>query len=177
MGRGIDFNEALVQLARGKAGEFRAQGEVCRRHIGEAVGECLEVETGTARDDWDFAARKHFGNLFARQGREPSSVKGLGGCEKSDQMMRDGRQRLRGGLAGQDLHPAIDLIGVRSNNFAVEPPGEVDGEGGLADPSRASDDDGKLAIQVGADRHAFPRRLWLRLRQACGPCNLCREAL
>jgi hypothetical protein len=56
--------------------------------------------------------------------------------------MRRPQKNFSGWLAGKNLQPAINLIGVCANNFAVEPICQLDGESGLADPGWAGDNDG-----------------------------------
>ena len=68
------------------------------------------------------------------------------------------RPRFVVGLCGKDLHAAIDLVGVGTENFAVEPVCQLDGESGFADPGWAGDDDGGLIPQIGGARHVCPLR-------------------
>ena len=66
-----------------------------------------------------------------------SSVKGFLRGEKSDQMVRNGTKYSLPRLRGEDFHAAVDLIGIRTNNVAAEPGGQLDGESSFAD-SRCS---------------------------------------
>lgn len=91
--------------------------------------------------------------------------------------MRNPRLIVDAGLAGEDLKSAIDLIGIRTNNFAVEPVCQLDGENAFADPGGAGDNDWRIIVQAdGRDRCAFRPMPWLRSPRACGPYTPCREA-
>lgn len=57
-------------------------------------------------------------------------------------MMRHTHARLRVGLARQDCQAFIDLIGIRTNNFAAELVSQLGGEKSFADRSGAGNDYG-----------------------------------
>lgn len=57
-------------------------------------------------------------------------------------MMRRALARLRIGLARQHRQAVVDLIGIRTNNFAAELVSQLGGEKSFADRSRAGNDYG-----------------------------------
>src|SRR3954471_19460977 len=58
--------------------------------------------------------------------------------------MRDAAALGLAGLRRPDVHAPVELHGVGVDDLSSEPPGELDGEGGLARSGRADDgDDGR----------------------------------
>lgn len=57
-------------------------------------------------------------------------------------MMRRARARLRIGLARQHRQAVVDLIGIRTNNFAAELVSQLGGDKSFADRSGAGNDYG-----------------------------------
>jgi hypothetical protein len=43
------------------------------------------------------------------------------------------------GFGGTDIHAAIDLHGIGTDDFTVKPAGQANGEAGLARPGRTAD--------------------------------------
>jgi hypothetical protein len=59
-------------------------------------------------------------------------------------------------LGREDFHAAVNLEGIRTNNFAVEPGCQLDGESSFADPGGSSNNDRCSTNQIGDARRASP---------------------
>lgn len=167
--------EARLQFGEGERGEFRAEDGVRGGNLREAMGEGFEVEAGSSGEDGNASAGGDSGHRFLRESGEAGGVEWFGRREEADQMVRDFRLKLRGGLGGEDGEAGVDLIRVAPNNFAADLEGQLGGEKGFADPGGAGDDDGEVIAQaartIPADpaartgagvRCAFPRPPWRR---------------
>ena len=121
--------------------ERRAHRRVPAGAWEKAVQEGLEIEAGAAGHDGEPAPGRDApggGQGVADEVR--GRVLDLG-VDDVDEMMGDAAPRLRIGLVGADVEAAVDLDGVAADHFAVEAPGQVDGDAALADRGRPEDDD------------------------------------
>lgn len=118
----------------------------------------LDVKSGATSDNRQFSARENLANLLASEAREVRSVKGFLRREKPDQMVRNRTKQPLLRLRSKDLYAPIDLEGIRTNDFAVEPGCQLDGERSFADPGGSGNNDRCPTAQNGDARRASRRR-------------------
>ena len=109
----------------------------------EPVQGGAHVEPGPARHHGQRPAAQHGIDVGPRVPLVRGDAGLLGHVEHVELVVLDAVPLLRGDLGGADVHPAVELGGVGAHDLAPQPPGERDGEVGLAGGGRADhpDDD------------------------------------
>ena len=110
-----------------------------------ALEEGVEVEGGSAGDDGEASAQRDVVEGLAGEPDELEEMEFLVGADDVDEVVGYlvGRFAVVGEvLAGADVEAGVDLPAVGGDDFAVEGPGEGDGEARLARGGWAGDDEG-----------------------------------
>ncbi|MNZ73634.1 hypothetical protein D3C78_920520 [compost metagenome] len=140
----VHFGELAVQLGqtqRLRPGlEFGTHRSVSRRHVRQAIDQCLVVEHGATDQQRDFAARGDFGHGLKGIGAKLRSRVALGRVANIDKTMWMGSQYLLGGLGAADVHAAVDEGRVDADQLAGQDLGQLDGKVGLAGRRRAHEE-------------------------------------
>ena len=114
---------------------------VCRRCGAEATEIRFEVKSGSAAKDWHVITSPDGLLCLFRQFTVAGCIKRLHQCGHIKEMVRDASLLLRRGLGRADVHAAIHLHGIDSDDFSAEELRQLQGHLGLADGRRSGEKD------------------------------------
>jgi len=152
--RCIELTAPAPEVSERPAFEFLGKSGACTGiELGrtkERLDECLDVQTGSADNQWSSVGFTRIGEPFFRVARP--SRGGITNCriDDVDPVVRDAPALSRVWLGGADIEPAIHLPGVGAENRPAMSRGQIESSFRLTRGCRAANDAESTAAQIAA---------------------------
>ena len=140
------FVKILIAVTPGLLFEFLTDGLISGRSRKYPIKEDLHVQPAATDNDRDMMTRVNDADGLQGKGIEPGDIEFLPDRDTTHQMMHDGFEHHRGGLAGHDAQFLVDLHGIAGNDLAVNTFCQRTSDFGLADGGGTDDENDFLEV-------------------------------